>query len=434
MANQSTSKNLARPLLSRRSALMASGGVAAAALLSACGGNTGLSIASTSAAGSKAALTQWYHEYGEDGVQAAVGKYAAAYSKASVAVKWMPGDFEKAVSAALLTQTVPDIFEYPNGPTADMILAGEVLDLTDVLGSSKSQFNTAIMAPRMFRDKIWAIPQTIDMQMLYYRKSAFEKAGLQPPATFEALVDAAGKIATATMGGFYAGSDSGVGVLGMPLMWAAGFNSIAAGGKGVDFDDPAFYTALSDYRKFREGKGLLRNASAEWYDAAPFINGECAMQWTGLWAMPKVKAALGDDFGVMAFPAMGSAGKPAVAAGAYGACVAAKGVDPDAAKAFVKWLWVDQEDYQIEFSTAFGTHIPAKPALASKASVLSSGAAAAAAKLVADYAHVADIRWTTAIGTAFSGALTNVIVKGADPRTELAPVVSTAKTELAKLA
>ena len=141
------------------------------------------------------------------------------------------------------------------------------------------------------------------------------------------------------------------------------------------------------------------------------------MQWTGLWALPKVKAALGDDFGVAAFPAIGSAGKPAVAAGAYGACVAAKGTDPDAAKAFVKWLWVDQEDDQVEFSTAFGTHIPAKPALAAKATPLASGAGAAAAKLVADNGHVPDIRWTTAIGTAYSSALTNIIVKGADPKT-----------------
>jgi len=420
--------------ISRRGLLAASTGIAATAVLSACGTNSGLSSSSSSSSVGKANLSQWYHEYGEDGVQAAVTKYAAAYPKASVSVKWTTGDYEKAVSAALLTQTVPDVFEYANGPTADMILAGEVLDLTDVLGSAKSQFNASIITPRIFRDKIWAIPQTIDMQMLYYRKSLFDKAGLQPPTTFAALVDAAAKLTTKDVGGFYAGSDSGVGVLGLLLLWAAGFNSISSDGKNVDFDDPAFYSALAAYKAFRDGTGLLRNASAEWYDAAPFINGEAAMQWTGLWALPKVKAALGDDFGVAAFPAIGSAGKPAVAAGAYGACVAAKGADPDAAKAFVKWLWVDQEDDQVEFSTAFGTHIPAKPALAAKATPLASGAGAAAAKLVADNGHVPDIRWTTAIGTAYSSALTNIIVKGADPKTELAAVVSTAKTELAKLA
>jgi multiple sugar transport system substrate-binding protein len=421
--------------MSRRALFSASTGIAAAAVLAACGSNSGLSSgASGSSGGSGPALSQWYHEYGEDGVQAAVTKYAAAYTKAKVTVKWNPGDYEKAVGAALLTQTVPDVFEYANGPTADMIVAGQVLDLTDTLGSAKSQFNQALVTPRIFRDKIWAIPQTIDMQMLYYRTSVLDKAGVKPPTTFAELVDAAAKVTTKDMGGFFAGNDSGVGVLGLPLIWSAGFNSISSDGKGVDFDDPAFYSALAAYKAFRDGTGLLRNASTDWFDATPLINGETAMQWTGLWALPKVKAALGDDFGVVAFPAIGSAGKVSVAAGAYGACVAAKGVDPDAAKAFVKWLWVDQEDDQIEFSTAFGTHIPAKPALAAKAGPLSSGAGQTAAKLVADSGHVTDIRWTNAIGTAYSSALTNIIVKSADPKTELATVSATAKTELAKLA
>src|SRR5450759_5449484 len=128
--------------VSRRALFSASTGIAAAAVLAACGSNSGLSSGSSaSSGGSGAALSQWYHEYGEDGVQAAVTKYAAAYTKDKVTVKWNPGDYETAVGAALLTQTVPDVFEYANGPTADMLVAGQVLDLTDALGSAKSQFN-----------------------------------------------------------------------------------------------------------------------------------------------------------------------------------------------------------------------------------------------------------------------------------------------------
>ena len=79
--------------------------------------------------GAKPKLAQWYHEYGEDGVQEAVKRYAKAYDKADVTVKWNPGDYDKLVSAALLTANVPDVFEYGNGPTLDMIKAGQVLDL-----------------------------------------------------------------------------------------------------------------------------------------------------------------------------------------------------------------------------------------------------------------------------------------------------------------
>ena len=84
-------------------------------------------------------------------------------------------------------------------------------------------------------------------------------------------------------------------------------------------------------------------------------------------------------------------------AGAYGACVAAKGVDPDAAKAFVKWLWIDQTDYQVDFSTSYGTHIPARPELAARSDKLASGPGADAAKMVSEVGHVPDLLWANAI-------------------------------------
>ena len=40
-----------------------------------------------------------------------------------------------------------------------------------------------------WEDKIYGIPQTTDMQMLYYRKSVLDKAGVQPPTTLVALTD-----------------------------------------------------------------------------------------------------------------------------------------------------------------------------------------------------------------------------------------------------
>ncbi|MDX6321956.1 MAG: multiple sugar transport system substrate-binding protein, partial [Propionibacteriaceae bacterium] len=131
--------------LPRRRFLSLTGGLAAAAVgLTACGSNTGRpDPASSASSGSanKPTLSQWYHEYGEDGVQDAVKRYAAAYDKATVNVKWNAGEYEKLVAAALLTDKVPDVFEYGNGPTLDMIKAGQVVDLTETLGDARSQFS-----------------------------------------------------------------------------------------------------------------------------------------------------------------------------------------------------------------------------------------------------------------------------------------------------
>ncbi|MCM3487662.1 extracellular solute-binding protein, partial [Kocuria rosea] len=149
---------------------------------------------------------------------------------------------------------------------------------------------------------------------------------------------------------------------------------------------------VKEYADFySSGKGLLKSASKEWYDGTPFADGETAMQWGGLWSLTDIKAKLGDDFGVIPFPAMGSTGRPAVPVGAFGSCVAAKGPNVEAAKAFVKWLWIDQEEKQVDFADSYGTHIPSKTSLVSKATKLADGAGADAATFVAESGFTNDI-------------------------------------------
>ncbi len=423
----------------RRRFLSLSGGLAAAAAagLSACGSNTGrpepgASSSASASGGDGAQLSQWYHEYGEEGVEEAVKRYAAAYEPAQVSVKWNPGEYEKLVSAALLTDDVPDVFEYGNGPTLDMIKAGQVLDLTDTLGEARSQFAPSVLAAMTWDDKVWAVPQTVDMQMLYYRRSMLEKAGLEPPTTLAELTTAARALQTKDIGGFFAGNDGGIGVLGNQLIWAAGLEQINEDRTGIGFDTQAMYDGLDQFRDLHED-GLLASASKDWFDAAPFINEETAMQWTGLWVLPDIQDTFGDDFGVVPFPAIGASGRQVVPFGAFSSCVAAKGTDPDAAKAFVKWLWVDQEEYQVDFSNSYGTHIPAKPALATQATKLNEGAGADAATFVTDFGHAPSLLWTPAIMQAYTGAVSNVVNKGADPQKALAAVAAKATAELKRV-
>ena len=422
----------------RRRFLSLSGGLAAAAGLTACGSNTGRpdpagsASASGGASPSAVELTQWYHEYGEEGVEDAVKRYAAAYDQAKVSVKWNPGEYAKLVSAALLTDDVPDVFEYGNGPTLDMIKAGQVLDLTDTLGDARSQFAPSVLAAMTFDDKVWAVPQTVDMQMIYYRKSLLEKAGVQPPTTLDQLVTAARAVQTKDIGGFFAGNDGGLGVLGDQLIWASGHEQINEERSGIGFDDAAMYAGLTAWRDFSRD-GVLQSASKDWFDAAPFLNEETAMQWTGLWELPDVQKAFGDDFGVLPFPAIGGDGRQVVPFGAFSSCVSAKGTDPEAAKAFVKWLWVDQEADQVDFSNSYGTHIPAKPALVPKATQIAEGAGAEAARFVTDFGHAPSLLWTPSTQQAYSDALSKVVRKNADPQDAIGAVARKAQAELERV-
>ncbi|MCL3997378.1 ABC transporter substrate-binding protein [Streptomyces lavenduligriseus] len=409
--------------ISRRTLLAAGTG---AGLLTACGSNTGRGDG-----GSGPRLSQWYHQYGEPGTERAVQRYAAAFRDADVSVQWRPGNYDQQTAAALLTDSGPDVFEV-NGPTLDQIRGGQVLDLTDLLAGVKDDFNPAVLAPKTHEGRIYGIPQVIDTQLLYYRKSLLRDAGVEPPTTLDALVDAARALTDRKTKGLFLGNDGGAGVLGGTPLYAAGFPLVTDDGR-VGFDDPAAARTLGKLHRLYADKSLLLGAPADWSDPSAFLQGLTAMQWSGLWALPQIKRELGDDFGVLPFPADGDRGRPAVPVGAYGAAVSARSRHKDLAKAYVKWLWVERTDYQKDFALSYGFHIPARRSLATEAAALREGPAADVVRFTTDHGYAQPLLWTPAGQTAYQDALSRIIKGGADPERELRSAVRKVAEEIARV-
>lgn len=410
--------------ISRRRLLAGGASLAATgALAAACGSNNGRG---------GSGLSQWYHQYGEAGTEQAVKRYAAAYHKTKVTVEWRPGNYDQQTAAALLTKSGPDVFEV-NGPTLDQIQGGQVVDLTDLFSDSvKADFNQAVLAPKIHQGRIWAIPQVIDMQMLYYRKSLLDDAGVRPPQTLDELVDAAKALTRKKVKGLFLGNDGGAGVLGGTPLYAAGLSLVTDDGK-VGFDDPAAATCLGKLHQLYADKSLLLGAPSDWSDPAAFTQGLTAIQWSGLWALPQVRKALGDDFGVLPFPADGKHGRPSVPVGAYGAAVSARSKHRAEGKAYLKWLWIDRTDYQEDFALSYGFHIPSRISLAKKAEKLKSGPAADAVQFTTEHGYAQPLLWTPASQTAYQDALNRIIKSGANPSSELHKVVSKTRSELQRV-
>ncbi|MER6331900.1 sugar ABC transporter substrate-binding protein [Streptomyces sp. NPDC001034] len=409
--------------ISRRTLLGAGAGLGAGTL-SACGSNTGRGSGSSGGV----RLAQWYHQYGEPGTEQAVQRYAAAYKKAHVTVQWRPGNYDQQTAAALLTDSGPDVFEV-NGPSLDQIQGGQVEDLTALLDGVRDDFNPAVLEPKTYQGKIYGIPQTIDMQMLYYRKSMLRDAGVRAPQTLDELVDAAHKLTSSKVKGLFLGNDGGAGVLGGTPLYAAGLRLVTEDGK-AGFDDPTAARTLGKLHRLYADRSLLLGAPADWSDPSAFLQGLTAMQWSGLWALPQVQKELGDDFGVLPFPKDGTAGKPAVPVGAYGAAVSARSRHKEAAKEYVKWLWVERTDDQEDFALGYGFHIPARISLAEKAGRLKSGAAADAVRFATEHGYAQPLLWTPAAQTAYQDALSRIIKDGASPEDELRGVVRKVSAEL----
>lgn len=424
------------PELSRRTLLGLTGGLGAAFALAACGGNTGRPTTGPAPTGRSSGvgitLEQWYHQYGEAGTQQAVEQYASAYPGAAVNVTWKPGDYDQTVGATLLTDGAPDVFEYANGPAIDMIRSGQVVDLTDVFGPALADFNPALIKRLTYDGKVWAVPQVVDTQLLVYRKSMLNKAGVAPPTTIDELVDAAGRLTSGKVKGLFLGNDGGAGLMGGPMLRSAGFDYLTDAGT-FGFDDPRAATALGTLRTLFTSGHLLLGAPVDWFAADALIHGLTAMQFTGLWTFPEIAKALGDDFGVLPWPAM-TGGAPNVPVGAYGSCVSAHGKNVDAAREFVKWLWVDSTDKQLDFATGYGLHIPARQSLAAQATALRQGPAAEAVTIAQRHGFPQNhLLWTPRSTTAFIDMMSRIVKDGADPGREITALKKIVDGQLADL-
>jgi multiple sugar transport system substrate-binding protein len=421
------------PRVSRRAIL--SLGTAAAGALAGC------TVADSAPAGvnettqGKPVIDQWYHAYSEAGAREAVNRYAAAYPRATVTVAWRGGDYDSTTATAVRSGDGPDVFEYANGPTIDMIRDGLVVDLTDTVGAAQREFQQSILGRMTREGRIWGIPQVVDTQVLIYRRSMLDDAGLAPPSrswTMDELIDAARALTTRDVKGLYLGNRRGATHLGGPTLWSAGLDYLTDD-NDVGFDDPRAAEAFAKYAELHDSGAVLTQAPKDWFEPAALIDGLTAMQFTGLWTFPQLTEQLGDDFGVLPWPALDEMGNPSVPLGAYGACVSATAKDVEAAKDFVRWLWVEQADLQLDFATAYGLHIPSRTSLIDQADDLKSGPGAEAAAIALDYGvPQSKLLWTRRCASAFE-AMMDAIIGGADPAAELKDLRTVVAAELKRV-
>ncbi|MFG1604885.1 ABC transporter substrate-binding protein [Actinoplanes sp. NPDC049265] len=411
-------------------------GLAAGQVLAACGGGSS-GLSNSSGSGSKPPLNVWYHQYGEAGTQQAVERYAKEYDKAAVKVQWTPGDYTSKLNSGLLSTSGPDVFE--STPNIDQVKSGQIVALDDIIADVKSDYTEADLKSSTVDGKIYMIKMVDDMGVLYYRKSVLAKAGIKPPTTIDELIAASKALNTKDQKGLFIGNDAGVtpafggGSLLGQILWSVGTDFLTPDNK------PGFTTAdakqsFAKMRELFESKSILLGSPTDWWDPSSFTQGLAAMQWCGLWAMPGIQKAVGDDFGVVPWPAYSATvGKPSTFAGGWGAMVSAKAKNVDAAKAYIKWLWIENSKNQEDFNLSYGFHVPPRKSLAAKASKLQSGPAADALKIFNDYAVATNTAWTPKMNSAYADAATAIVRKGADIDASIATAEKAVNAELQRL-
>ncbi|MGC9541380.1 ABC transporter substrate-binding protein [Streptomyces sp. UG1] len=406
----------------RRNVLRAAMGLAAAGGLAACGGNTGRSSSGDT-------LVQMFHAYGEAGTEQAIKRYAKAYKDANVTTQWITSsDFESKLFSSLLTDNAPDLFEFH--PQIQMVKSGQVADLTDIIDPVKDDFNPADIKSHTVDGKIYGVRMIDDPQFFFYRKSMLEKAKVEVPTTLDELMEAAAKLTTGKVKGLYMGND--LHSVNDTLIWSSGAQHLTENNE-IAYHTDGVVEGLKKMRTLFTSGDLLLGAPTESWDPSSFIQGLCAIQFCGMWAMPQIQDALGDDWGIFPFPKVTDSGKQSVYNGGWSMFVNAKGKNVDAAKEYVKWLWIDQAEYQEDWATSYGFHIPPRTSIAEKATKLKSGNAAEGVRLFNEFGHFDNIGWTQAMRTAFEDVFANCVRKNMDPEKALDRCDTAVNRELKKL-
>ena len=374
----------------------------------------------SSSGGAKITLNHWYHEYGEEGTQQAAMRYAEEFTRANpdiaVKVSWIPGDYATKWTAAVLTDEGPDVYEV-NDVSPNMVQAKQVAPLDDVLGPEKSDFNPAVLEPYTWGGEVYAIPMIIDPKLFFYRKSLFAEAGVTVPTSFAELIDAAKRLTKGKQKGLFVGNE-GIGDLERVIPWSNG--NMLVEDRKIVFNDPKVIEALLAVKELYDSKSLLLGYTTDWWDPGALISGAAAMQWLGMWAVPGLTDALGDDFGVFPVPPFDADGRRIVDMGGWVQVVNGKSKHLEAAKKYVRWLWVENKQVQTDWSLGYGFHIPPRISAAAAADKLQTGPAKEILDASSEHGVKQPALWTPEVRQPYTDAVTDIVKKGADPAKTLA--------------
>jgi len=392
-------------------------------------------------AGDKITLNQWYHEYGEKGCQEAVYRIAEEYSnsqdKVKVEVGWFPGDYEPKLNAALAAGDAPDCFEHHL--PMDYVRTEAVLNLDEMLDAdTKADFLEGVMEKLCsIKGKVYALPVVVDFQGLYFNKKLLEEKGLNTDPekwTWDMVFDAGEKLTDGRRKGLFLGNGGGSDCMRDYGVKNAGVDMINPDTLELDFNVESTYAVFEQFREYQKKGTLLQGAPTDWWDPSAINQGLTAIQWGGFWQMPGTAAVLGEDgFTFCVFPphpAGAAKARYLTILGGWQASVYAKTKYKDEALAYTKWQWIDNKDWQTEWSTAYGFHIPARKSAAAANQKLQTGNGAVAVKQVNAYGQVTHKLWGGAVTTPWNDAVTEIFKNNANVKEQISKAIELCQKEL----
>ncbi|MGW2765678.1 ABC transporter substrate-binding protein [Streptomyces sp. NPDC001275] len=243
--------------------------------------------------------------YGDDAVKvqtAAVTRFnasaAAKTAKGRIKLEKVPGsDYPAKLRTAMGSPHAPDVFfNWGGGSIKAYKDAGQLIDLTDTIESDpvlKDGFLPSVLAAGALSGRNFGIPMRgMQPVMLFYNKAIFAEHKLQPPTTWDQLLDINAKLKKAKITPFALGGAD----IWPELMWLEYLVDRIGGpevfdkiknGDSSGWGDPAVLKAAETVKQLIDdgafGKGFSSVAYTNKGAPAVFAKGKAAMHLMGSW-------------------------------------------------------------------------------------------------------------------------------------------------------
>jgi multiple sugar transport system substrate-binding protein len=260
-------------------------------LLAACGGTTNSAGGATveSAVTGTLRAANWG---GNPTENALVKKYEAdfmaKYPKITITQEEIPTNFEDKIKTEMSANNEPDAMYVSTALMNFAAPAGRLLDLTSLMskwGVSKDEYISTLLTPWQLNGKQLALPKDFGDLVIFYNKSMFTAAGLQPPASWDDVKADAKKLTTATVKGISLPADA---ARFDAFLFAYGSQVLSSDKTKAVFNNQKGQDALTFYSSFQlqdKSSALPDTLGATWPGDA-FGKQKAAMVIEGGWLIP----------------------------------------------------------------------------------------------------------------------------------------------------
>ncbi|AKG33882.1 extracellular solute-binding protein [Paenibacillus durus] len=259
---------------------------------------------------------------------------------------------------------LPDITTvFPGEQVKPYVDAGLLEPLDDILDKDglRTRFIHGMLEASTFDGKVYELPVSSVFTTVFYNKKLFEQAGVQPPATFEELLDVIGKLKEKNITPMVIGEKE-------PWTGSLLFMQILARTSGgtnflqdlkegkKSFTDPGFVKAVDALQQLIQAGAFQSGVTSTDYPTSNtmFKTGKAAMIYDLTFFSSQYDTDMKGNISAFKFPTVGGQGDPneTLSGASNGFAVAKNGKHKDVAKDFLHYYFMHLPEVDFEMNNA----------------------------------------------------------------------------------